>query len=455
MTIIEGSQRQDFSKVVDDELEIVNSKTLISRAIEETGISTEYYVKKNFNYIDVYPNNPFNIVLPKSFIDTLSRKVEIILKPKGNAYSALLRYDKSKEKYIINEWGQGINTMLGEIIINKTGNFDAKKQRSYKITITPLDAQSADLQKEIHAVAASRRTNAVTISTSSTNTSKAKQLLNSLVELYNNDAENDKNDIADNSRLFLEERIALVANEVDSIEKELENFRIANKVNNVDMETDNFLKRQSTYDRLVSNTQIQIGQTQNIIEAVKDDKNKYKPIPLVQLNAMSDKEYSETNENSINVLIKDYNALLIDYHTANADHRSTLEQQISLQRNNVLTSLESLKQGLEISLNDLNNKILEINKKLAYLPAQERNYLEIKRQQEAKSKLYIYLLQKYEESSLAVASSLPQAKTLDKAYASQTPVSPNRPIALALALILGLCIPVAVLYIIDLLNDSK
>jgi len=64
------------------------------------------------------------------------------------------------------------------------------------------------------------------------------------------------------------------------------------------------------------------------------------------------------------------------------------------------------------------------------------------------------LLQKREENALNLASTIPSARTIDAAYTSGSPVSPKRMIIFLVALILGLGLPVLVMYVMEFLNDT-
>jgi len=80
--------------------------------------------------------------------------------------------------------------------------------------------------------------------------------------------------------------------------------------------------------------------------------------------------------------------------------------------------------------------------------------LDISRQQGTKENLYLYLLQKREESALALEVTVSKTRLLDAATEEDSPVSPKTKLVCILALFLGVGLPLAGLYISDALDDK-
>ena len=131
-----------------------------------------------------------------------------------------------------------------------------------------------------------------------------------------------------------------------------------------------------------------------------------------------------------------------------------MEQQLMELRESIIISIRSIKDGLLIAKKDLIRKDAQFASKIKDVPTQERQYLEIMRQQAIKEKLFMFLLQKREENALTLASTTPSAKTIDSAFSSLSPVAPKRMMIFLLAIIIGFIIPIVIIYILDLFDDK-
>jgi tyrosine-protein kinase Etk/Wzc len=131
----------------------------------------------------------------------------------------------------------------------------------------------------------------------------------------------------------------------------------------------------------------------------------------------------------------------------------TLTQQINTTRKAIQASISNNRKGLQITNSDLTSQNSQMQSKIRDIPRQEREYIEIKRQQQVKASLYLFLLQKREEASLNMAVTVPKGRVLNTPD-DAAKVGPNRNMILLVFLILGLLIPALIIYLLDLLDNS-
>ena len=129
-----------------------------------------------------------------------------------------------------------------------------------------------------------------------------------------------------------------------------------------------------------------------------------------------------------------------------------LDASIRAMRSNVLTTINSVQRGLAITQADLERQAGKYAGRITNAPGQERQLVSISRQQEIKAGLYLMLLQKREENAITLASTANNARMVDEALADAIPVSPKGKMIYLVALILGIALPVVVIYIIELLK---
>jgi len=449
MAIIESFGMQNVQKDVEDEMRILGSKTILSEAIRDLDISTEYYVKSLLRYTDTYPLIPIKLTAKYNITKKQPQQVLILkIKKKAEKYIISLRYGELKENLVLNDISKPFKSIAGIIKLTPSEEFDASK--TYKIIDYPLVAITNNYSKSIIINTINKKTNAVKISTVSSNSVKSQAIINKLVELYNLDAVLDKNIIASNTKDFVEKRLELLKNELLDVEMSVESYKKENNMTDLSTQAEYFMRTTGEYNKELSRIETQLNLVDYIDKHLNENQNKYSLIPA----------NLGLQDGALQTLIKNYNDALLERlkisRTSNSLNPliTQLEEQISTMRSSIIASIASVSDGLKISKRDLKRKESQFTGKIKEIPTQEREYIDIKRQQEIKNNLYIFLLQKREENALTLASTIPSAKTLDKAYVIPKPVAPKKMVILLIALIIGMVIPIAIIYIIDLFDQT-
>jgi len=434
------------SKQVEDEIQVLTSKSVMRQVIENLGLNTEYYIKAGFKDEELYPKSPLKLALPFNYNDTVRNDVSFKIVKSGNAYDIKIKSGHFSENYSVQDITKPISTSIGTFRFYL--NAPLVENATYRVITYPKEYLVNRYCDNVKVSSVDKKSNAINVSTVNANKTKAENILNKLIEIYNMDAVIDKNMIASNTADFIEDRLKIIGSELYDVELNVENYKKKNNLTDLSSEADLYLQTASEYDKKLSETDTQLKLIVYLENYVKDNKNQYSLIPV----------NIGIQDQNLPSMVEDYNKMILErmkvLRTANENNPvvSQFDQQLKAVKQTLLASISNIKEGLNITKRDFLGKDTQFNSKIRNVPTQERQFLEIKRQQEIKQNLYVFLLQKREENALTLASTVPSARTLDLAYSSISPISPNRKMIYLLALFFGLIIPAVVFYLYELFN---
>ena len=449
MPMVEGlGLSNSSSKEVEDEMQVLMSKSVTRHMIKSLGIETEYFKKDGLRYVELYPVCPVKLIVPVGYNDTTTiPSIVFTLENTDEGYRLDVKSKDWNQRFALKTINSTLQTPYGVFKLVQVGLL--KPDDVYRISTYSIKSLIDRYTSEVKIATVNKKSNGIMLSSVSACPRKTEAVLNTLVELYNLDAVLDKNQLASNTAKFIEERLKLISADLLMQEVKVENYKKVNKLTDLESEAGIFLEASSDYEKKLAEIETQLNLVVYIESYVKDNRNQYSTVPL----------NLGVKDESVLTVMQEYNKALLDrmrlLRSSNDKNPviAQMEMQLKEMRSNILLTMSSVKEGLKISKNDLLQKGKQFDQKIKAVPTQERQYIEIKRQQEIKEKLYLFLLQKREENALSLASTVPSAKTIDAAYTSTKPVSPNLVLYL-FAFIVGLIIPVVIIYVIDLLNDK-
>ncbi|WP_194531168.1 polysaccharide biosynthesis tyrosine autokinase [Zobellia roscoffensis] len=434
---------------VEDEIQIINSRSNWIEVVKELGLNTKVLIQGNIKESELYSTPPvkLNFIAPDSIINRAKLNFFLTI-----SSSTTFGYTEEEDKPVkIYAFGKNVSTPIGDIVITpNVANFESYKDKKLRVSVVPIEDAAQGYRGSVLISTSDEYSNILNIRLEDPIKEKAENMLNTLVDVYNRNAIEDKQIIADRTSNFIEERIANIAGRLSSVDQSAEDFKTEKGVTDIASETNVNLNVGVANQQELANARNQLNMAASMQQIVQQQGG-YEVLPTNI--GLSDPTIASTTDR-YNQLVLERKRLLKSSNEKNPVIVN-LDQQIAGLKSSMQSSLNSTVNNLGMTVNSLSGQQARFNSKIYSAPANEKALRDITRKQQTTESLYLYLLQKREESQIAVASTSPKSKIVDHAYAvSKMPVSPKKPIIYLASLILGLLVPFSVIYVKDLMDNK-
>ena len=432
--IMESMNPFETKKIVENEIEVLHSRDLMSEVVRTLKLYAPIYEDDRMRSIAAYTSSPVKVVVddpgkikiskdkPKKYYFKYNKKMEEVL--------------FSGKRYALNQWIKILDGQNVMFIKNERKNSEADKPLYFQMVNPKII--SNDLVKDLDVSATNKLSSVVNLSIEDPVPERAEDILDHLIQEYNQRIIKDREELAFNTLAFIEERIENVEKELGNLDYQIEEYRSNQGAVDLSEQGKLYLQDVGENDKQISEMELQLSVLDNVENYVISKGSAGGIVPSTL----------GINDPILSQLIEKLYNLEVDYErlkrttAENNPVLTSISNQITKIRPSILENVKSQKQNLQSRLSSLQYNNRRYNSTLSNIPGKERALLEINREKTIKNNLFSYLLQKREETALANLSSNENGALINRAEASVKPVSP-KPIftyliSFSLALALGI-----------------
>ncbi|MCB0383710.1 MAG: tyrosine protein kinase, partial [Psychroserpens sp.] len=438
---------------VTDEIQVIKSRTILTEVVKDLKLNIKYYVSGKVKQEEIYKNPPVNInfFMSDSLVGNINKSLFIkILSAQKFELSNVNKnqiFEFTEGETTIHNFGDRIKASFGDFVITPNlGNYGSEPNSHIEINIRPIHSIVETYLSEIK-ISTTEKSNVINLSLKETIKEKARLILDKVIEKYNADVINDKELIVKTTSDFITNRLNLVSNELEQVDFTAEKLQKDNRLTALSSQSNIFLDSERETEARINETSNQLQLAEYMTESLNDENRESDLLPDI---AIGDSDVRQITK-SHNDLVLQRDRILKSSSNKNPTVVK-LNDQINALKNNLNQSLNNIKSANQITLENLNREGSRIRSQIYSAPGKERQFRDIKRQQDIKESLYLYLLQKREETAITLGMSTANAKVIDYAYTNDDPVAPNKKVIYLAYFLIGLFIPVSMIYVKDLID---
>lgn len=428
---------------LNNEIEIIKSRAIASRVARKLGLQLQFSNKGQVRVSEAYDKDlPFSCNIEKVYDSSSSISIEIKL--------------VSNNTFKLNEGGQEYN--FGQLIKYSGLEFRIFPSRSlnigpegaiYILNWLPIENVAATLSNSLN-VSQQEGSSILNLSFVTPNKKKGIDIVNAYMSEYQQSSLEENKLVAYTTLEFIDDQLDTLQRELGGVERNLQSYREENKIFNPELQaSQNFADLSETQKKL-SEQGVKVKVIEYLQQYVSDPRNKEKLVPsnlgieeptlIQQITAFN--ELQLKRETTIKTTTLE-NPIIIAINTG-----------LEKLRQDILQNLVNVKNAYQLASKDLESLSKNAFSSIKTLPGKEKRLLEVTRQQAILQELYSFLLQKKLETAISSASTISDIRILEPAIAGSNPVSPKKRSIYTIALLIGLSVPLGIIFLIDFLNDK-
>ncbi len=427
-----------------NEILILSSRTMMERVVRSLALQQRYSVVGNVKTTDLYPDQPFEIEV-------------MALGDSSRGFSLDLHFDTDWQHFRLGEEkqarqvGQVWENSLGRFrIVARPSGYTGLSFRDFRVTWMPLEQAARYYASKLEVKPANDQANVLSLSYIYENPRLASDILNELMVQYNAAAIEDKNETNRKILTFINDRLGLVEGQLDSVELNFEKFRTNRQVIDLSAQSQLYFGSATQLNESLHQQELQLQVVELLEQYLNQPSSRASLVPSTL--GLTDPTLQQLTI-AYNQLVTERMTELQTGATVENPVVRNLEKNIDEARIKMLDNLANIKKVYQGMIRALEKQRVGVRRDISSIPEKQRQSQEQVREQEIKQNLYLYLMQKREESEIAQASTIANSRIVDRALPVFNRVEPVPLRMYGIALLAGLLIPVLIIYIRELLND--
>jgi len=432
------------SNSVDNEAEILKTRFLMEQVVRQMQLNIVYSKKDSWVRSEIY-ESPLKLTIIKA-IDTIR---PTSLRIEGDS--------KNKIKVTCKDFEAEVNfnqtfkvPNIGLIMLSIDPALQSLPKGEFTIDVSSIDQRVAALMGQLNVGVSNKQATIIDLGLSYSVPKKGEDILNSIINRYIKSNLEDKNIIADSTTKFIQNRLSIIARELGDVENKVQSFKQGNKLADMSEQGKLLVQNSGEFTTELAKAETQVTVLNDLENYLKDETKNKRVFPSSLLP--SDMVFSG--------LMNQYNALLIERDkqllsvTEESPFIQNIDNQIAGLRRGILANIQSTKNSFVVTRNKLRTQVNQNINQIAGVPQIEKDYLKLARNQQIKQELYIFLMQKAEETAISKTSNISIAKTIDPPKAQVAPISPKKNIIYLAGVLIGLIVPTCFVFVADLFNTA-
>ncbi|MDE6065538.1 MAG: polysaccharide biosynthesis tyrosine autokinase [Duncaniella sp.] len=435
---------------VQDEVFVISSHSLYRNVAKDLEINKMHYVSPGFlrSYL-AYPDFPVDVVAP-GVADTLRKAIVFKIKVDKEGLADINVKVKKKTLADLSDvkLPTVIKTEYGDFTVTPTEAYPKGKKVKTTVVFSGYESAAEALTSQVDASLASKKSNVITLAFDTPNSEYGSAILNKILEKYNERGIYEKNLQGQKTATFLEDRIRIMGADLNEAEMAIQNYKEANGITDLEAEAIYQTDKRSELEKSILSLETELELLTITREFFVDSIHNTELVPTTVSTAAV-----QSGIGTYNSLVMERLELLNNAKTDNYALRK-IDRRMELTRNNILATTDRAIEASKVRLKDMLQQQQANRSKLGRIPTQEREYVNMARQQEMKQELYLFLLQRQEENAMLLANSVPKGKIVDEAFVLNEPLGVSNKVILFVFFFIGLIIPPIYLYIRKLILDK-
>lgn len=447
-----GSKAEKFNEIfltgpernLNDELQVIKSRTMARRVVRKLGLGVMYYNQGKIRSSLVYSgDSPLRLevrklidsVRPFSIQVNVINDFEFTLAPNGPTLKFGQVFEIEKGQFVIHRTNRDLSSFFSDM---------------FYVSYSPINERADQLIGSLSADQNGESSNIIRISYTTEDPRSGIDIVNQWMSEYQLSGLEEKKQIAVNTLEFIDQQMDTVRVELGGVERNLQNYRESNRVYNPEQQAENYFKSLSELEAEITKQGVKAESISFLIRYLGDNSNPHRQV--ISLLGIE--------EPTLAIQIQEFNNLQVQRETllrtttaANPMVQNT-DAAIDKLRIDILQNLKNIKAAYDLNIASLKSKNVEKDREVSLIPSKEKQLLDITRRQKILEELYSFLLQKKLETSISAASTISNVKVIESASSSEMPVLPNRKGTYLAAFMVGLLLPVTVIFLKDYLNDK-